>query len=65
MKKSLKIAFGTALCAALALTISFCTPKPTETQSDTQDTVSVETEIVQPPADTLSTEAPADTAAAQ
>lgn len=57
MKKSLKIAFATVLCAAFALTLTFCGSKPAET-AETKDTV-----VVEPtPVDT--TAAPADTTAA-
>lgn len=41
MKKSLKIAFASVLCAAFALTLTFCGSKPAET-AETQDTVVVE-----------------------
>lgn len=55
MKKSLKIAFATGLCAVFALTLTFCGSKPAETV-EVKDTVTVEPA----PADTTA----ADTTAA-
>lgn len=64
MKKSLKIALGTALCAAFALTLTFCGSKPAENQAEeTQEAVTVEADTVQVEADTTQVEA--DTTAAQ
>lgn len=61
MKKSLKIAFATILCAAFALTLTFCGSKPAET-TEAADTV-----VVEPtPVDTTATDTTAvDTTAVQ
>lgn len=61
MKKSLKIALGTGLCAAFALTLTFCGSKPAETQAEQKDTVVVDT--IQAVPDT--TQVSADTTAAK
>jgi hypothetical protein len=62
MKKSLKIASATVLCAVFALTLTFCGSKTAETQAETQDTVTVEADTAQVEADT--TQVPADTTTA-
>lgn len=63
MKKSLKIALSTALCAVFALTLTFCGSKSAENQAETQDVPAVEADTTQVEADT--TEVAADTTSVQ